>query len=148
MPSSRNYDYAKYEQDKSYGVSQEDRLLCKIQQKYANVQKTSKHDKVDYVSNDYIIELKSRRCRFYTYKTTMISKGKIDYILETCAQLNKKGICMFNFDDGLYEVEITPDVVDKFECGFSGRKDRGRKEYDLYYFIPIEMLKIFEFQKS
>lgn len=128
------------QKDLSYGISQENYLLSKIQEKYQDVQKTDKFCSVDYESNKYMIELKSRRFNHNKYPTTMISKSKIDYML---SKSNKKAICMFNFFDGLYEIHITPDVVDKFDCCFGGRHDRGRREYNIYYYIPIKMLNPF-----
>ena len=132
----------KHEQDLNFGLSQEDHLLHTIQQKYPNVIKTNLHSPIDYECKDYVIELKSRRCKHTTYPSTMISKSKIDFMLTS----SKKGVCLFNFVDGLYEIEITPQVIDKFECGYTGRTDRGRKEYNLYYFIPRELLNIFGIQ--
>jgi len=141
------------QKDLSYGILQENYLLSAIHKKYPNVQKTDQYCSVDYECDKFVIELKSRRCNHNKYPTTMISKSKIDYMLDkgksqTSKTCSKRGICLFNFYDGLYEIEITPDVVNTFNCCFGGRHDRGRREYNIYYYIPIKMLKIFDIQKS
>jgi hypothetical protein len=52
----------------------------------------------------------------------------------------KQSYCVFSFTDGVYSIEITPDIIDKFELRQGGRWDRGRPELNQYYYIPIKLL--------
>jgi hypothetical protein len=126
--------------DLQFGFQREDDLFSKMKDKYGeNICKTQAGCRVDYESEDVLVELKSRRNKYRTYPTTMISKGKIDYMLNS----DKQSFCAFSFTDGLYDIEITPDIISKFELKQGGRWDRGRAELNQYYYIPIEMLNQF-----
>jgi len=128
-----------FQQDLDFGFKAEDDLFSKIKENYGeNICKTAKNCRVDYESEDVLIELKSRRNTYSKYPTTMISKSKIDYMLKS----GKKSICLFNFTDGVYTIEITENIVEQFELRQGGRWDRGRPELSQYYYIPIELLKM------
>ena len=128
-----------FQKDLDFGFQKEDDLFSKIKDKYGeNVCKTAKNCRVDYESEDVLIELKSRRNTYSKYPTTMISKSKIDYMLKS----GKRSICLFSFTDGLYNIEITEDIINQFELREGGRWDRGRPEINQYYYIPIELLQI------
>lgn len=128
------------QRDLKYGFQKEDDLFSKMKDKYGeNICKTKALCRVDYESDDVEVELKSRRNIYSKYPTTMISKGKIDYMMNS----HKQSFCAFNFTDGLYDIEITPDIINKFELRDGGRNDRGREERNQYYYIPIELLKQF-----
>ena len=130
-----------FQRDLDYGFKAEDDLFSKIKENYGeNICKTAKNCRVDYESEDVLIELKSRRNTYSKYPTTMISKSKIDYMLKS----GKKSICLFNFTDGVYNIEITENIVRQFELREGGRWDRGRPEMSQYYYIPIELLKILQ----
>ena len=126
-----------FQRDLEFGFQKEDDLFSKIKDKYGeNICKTANNCRVDYESEDVLIELKSRRNTYSKYPTTMISKSKIDYMLKS----GKKSICLFNFTDGLYNIEISPEIISQFELREGGRRDRGRPELTQYYYIPIEIL--------
>ncbi len=128
-----------FKRDLDFGFKQEDDLFSRIKDKYGEkVCKTEKNCRVDYESDDVLIELKSRRNTYSKYPTTMISKSKIDYMLKS----GKRSICLFNFIDGVYNIEITKDIINQFELREGGRRDRGRPELNQYYYIPIELLKL------
>lgn len=128
------------QRDLQFGFQQEDYLFSKMRDKYGeNIRKTKALSRVDYESDDVEVELKSRRNIYRQYPTTMISKGKIDYMLNS----HKQSFCAFNFTDGLYDIEITPNIISQFELRNGGRCDRGRAEMNQYYYIPIELLKQF-----
>jgi len=128
-------------QDLSFGFQREDELFSKMKDKYGeNIRKTNAKCRVDYESEDVEVELKSRRNTYNKYPTTMISKGKIDYMMNN----NKRSFCAFCFTDGLYHIEITPETISKFQLREGGRWDRGRAEVSLYYYIPIKMLELVE----
>ena len=129
-----------YKRDLDFGFKAEDDLFSKIKDKYGeNICKTKNSCRVDYESEDVLIELKSRRNTYRKYPTTMISKGKIDYMMKS----GKKSICLFNFMDGVKELEINPEIISQFELKKGGRFDRGRPELNQYYYIPIELLNDF-----
>lgn len=129
-----------FQKDLDFGFKAEDDLFSRIKDKYGdNICKTEKNCRVDYSDDDVLIELKSRRNTYNKYPTTMISKSKIDYMMKS----GKKSICLFNFLDGVKEIEITPEIISQFELKKGGRFDRGRPELNQYYYIPIELLKDF-----
>ena len=126
-----------YKKDLEFGFKAEDDLFGKIKSIYGEkIIKTEPNCRVDYCDDNTLIELKSRRNNYNTYPTTMISKGKIDYMLDS----GKRSICLFNFTDGLYSIEIDKNKIDKFKLKKGGRWDRGRPELNQYYYIPIELL--------
>jgi hypothetical protein len=126
--------------DIKYGLSYENKLFDSIQKKYPNIKKTGFYYFVDYESDDCIIELKSRRCTSMQYSTTMMPRNKIDKMVN----YGKKAILIFNFTDCVKYLQLSEEIVDKFECGMGGRRDRLYKEYKEYYYIPIELLKTFD----
>ena len=129
-----------FQKDLDFGFKAEDDLFSRIKDKYGeNICKTEPNCRVDYCDDDVLIELKSRRNTYNKYPTTMISKSKIDYMMKS----GKKSICLFNFLDGVKEIEITPEIISQFELKKGGRFDRGRPELNQYYYIPIELLKDF-----
>jgi hypothetical protein len=123
--------------DLRYGLEKEDSLFSKIKGVYGeNLCKTPHMCKWDFESESCLVELKSRRNKYKAYPTTMIGKNKIDAMLKS----DKRSFCVFNFTDGVYSVEITPDIIEKFELRQGGRWDRGRPELNQYYYIPIKLL--------
>jgi hypothetical protein len=112
-------------------------LFEKIRSIYGEkLQKTSQFSKVDYMDDNTLIEMKSRRNKHNTYPTTMISKSKIDYMLNS----GKKSIALFNFTDGLYSIEINREKINHFDLGIGQRRDRGMHEQTKCFHIPIDML--------
>jgi len=97
----------------------------------------SKYAIIDYISNDTLVELKSRTNAYLKYPDTMVGANKIKYMLNDKV---RKSYCVFSFTDGIYYIEITKGNVDKFRKSLGGRRDRGRDETSTYYYIPIEML--------
>lgn len=134
----------KFINDISFGLGKEIQLENSIKTyfNFKHINKLSKFHCMDYnCENDYI-ELKSRRFNHNKYETTMIGINKIQF-----AQSNKdKNIYfLFAFDDGCYMYKF--DSNDKFETTIGGRQDRGKKEYKLYYYIPItSLVKIFNIE--
>jgi hypothetical protein len=94
---------------------------------------------LDFEGDGKYLELKNRFCYLNTYKTTMVGRNKIDYILEN-------DICcpvyfVFSFYCGLYYYEFNREHLDIFQTEIGGTEKRGRKEYKPHYYIPIEYLK-------
>jgi len=84
-----------------------------------------------------IIELKSRRCNYDTYPTTMISVFKIKSLLRK-VENGYRVYIFFNFTDGLYFYCL--DRLNESYIQSGGRMDRGRVEIKNYYFIPVSQL--------
>tara|TARA_B110000285_G_C15061786_1_gene582803 strand:+ start:706 stop:1134 length:429 start_codon:yes stop_codon:yes gene_type:complete len=97
----------------------------------------NKYSIVDYISANSLVELKSRRNAYKTYPDTMIGANKIKYMLDDAT---RKSYCVFSFTDGLYYIEITQDIVKNFRKALGGRRDRGKDETNIYYYIPIQLL--------
>jgi hypothetical protein len=127
------------EQDLKFGNLNEDYIKDEIQ-KYWNITDLKKLDVFnifDFYSKDADIhfEIKARRNTHNKYNTTMVGYNKIQYAIK----LNKKVIFIFIFEDGNYYYEY--DKNDEFKTTMGGRCDRGKDEYKLYYYIPINKLK-------
>lgn len=131
--------HIKQKNDLHFGKCNEVTVLSTIQSVFSNDIKlcTDPYATIDYCSNDYNIELKSRRIKHDKYHTAMIGKNKIDYLLGQ----NKKGIILYKYLDGLYYVEINKETVNKFVLAKGGRYDRGKREISDIYYIPIKLLK-------
>jgi len=88
----------------------------------------------DYKGVKNIYELKSRRCNYNTYPTTLIGKDKIKDNI----------IFIFNFIDGIYYIKYEEDKFNNYETKLFKRYDRGNidREKD-YLYIPIkDLIKI------
>ncbi len=97
--------------------------------------KLSTYNPFDFYNkeNDIYFELKARRVKHNTYKTTMIGLNKY---LE--AQKLKTVYFIFSFEDGDYFYKYNES--DKFEIAIGGRNDRGKLEYKDYVYIPTNIL--------
>lgn len=127
-------------QDEEYGKLKEIELINIIRKDLndSSLDHTlNKYSFIDFHSSIYIVELKSRRCRKNCYWDTMISKDKIDKMIND----DRKSFIYFNFIDGLFNIEITDKNIQKFRLSCGGRCDRDRVELNQYYFIPVNMLK-------
>ena len=122
--------------DYIFGTNNEIEFIDILKRKFGDdiVQVENKNCSYDYENDEYIFELKSRRCLKNTYDTTMIGYNKI----KSYKKLNKKVVLCFKFTDCNCYYEY--DENDKFEVKRGGRRDRGRYEYTDYLFIPIEKL--------
>ena len=125
-------------EDLNYGFQQEDTLLETIKNKFGySFKKTSKYHAYDYTDGEIYIELKSRRCNYNSYPTTMIGYNKLVYAMNNP---NKKFKFLFNFYDGLYSHDFDTEKDYKIRTG--GRSDRGRLELSKYAYIPISELTL------
>jgi len=131
--------HIKQRDDLHFGKCNEVNVLSTIKSVFSDDIKlcTDPYATIDYSSNDYNIELKSRRIKHDKYHTAMIGKNKIDYLLEQ----DKKGIILYKYLDGLYYVEINEEIVNQFVLAKGGRYDRGKREISDIYYIPIKLLK-------
>lgn len=125
--------------DRSFGAECETSLLSSIKQKFGTdiIATTDKYCLYDYFNDTTLIELKSRRVSKNRFFQTMIGKNKIDFFLAN----QKRCICVFNYTDGAYYLEITPEVAKQFVVRDYARRDRGPCEPKKYCYIPINLLQ-------
>jgi len=88
----------------------------------------------DYESNLALVELKNRRCFSYSFKDLMMNHSKIDLAKVT----NKDCYFVFKFIDGIYFWKYDKDI--ELRTDINGRRDRGRDEQKLFYYIPTNLL--------
>jgi hypothetical protein len=128
---------ASFKNDYEMGTKNEDKVLIQINSFFNDniVKSSSKFSKYDYKGDEYYYELKTRNNNYKTYPTTLIPYNKI--------MTNKKQIFLFDFKDGLYYIEYTPDVFNEFELKHFVRNQRidYNDIMSMYYYIPIEKLK-------
>ena len=125
--------------DVKFGVEKEKKLHDFFNSYFDTEFKTTSHyDHKDYVCENkkIIIELKSRRCRSNSFRTTMISVFKIKSLLKK-VENGYRVYLFFNFEDGLFFYVL--DRYNKDWIGSGGRCDRGRVEIKNYgyYYIPV-----------
>tara|TARA_Y100000385_G_C12819477_1_gene519735 strand:- start:200 stop:613 length:414 start_codon:yes stop_codon:yes gene_type:complete len=106
------------------------KLLPEIyNQKFRDYGQTQ-YETFDFISadNNIILELKSRRCNYNKYPTTIVGLNKID-IAKELIEKGKTVKFLFNFLDGLYEWCD----LNQYEIAKGGRTDlignRGWKDY-------------------
>lgn len=88
----------------------------------------------DYESNLALVELKNRRCFSYSFKDLMMNATKCEGALKT----DKKVYFVFKFIDGVFYWEFDKKL--KLRTDINGRRDRGRDEQKLFYYIPTNLL--------
>jgi hypothetical protein len=99
-----------------------------------NLIKLDKFHHMDFETDKYYFEIKSRRFRHTKYTSTMVGFDKIEYARKS----EKEVFFIFMFTDGIYYYKY--DEKDSFETCMGGRLDRGRREIRNYYYIPIDKL--------
>ena len=130
-------------EDTKYGVEKENELEGFFNNYFETKFQTTEHyNDIDYICKNkkIIIELKSRRCVYKDYQTTMISLYKIKSLMKK-VQSGYNVYLFFNFTDGLYFYKLEKMNNEWIQSG--GRMDRGKFEYKHqgYYYIPIEFLE-------
>lgn len=124
-----------YQIDYLYGKEQEKKVYPILKEHFdENLTQSPDHSKHDFESDTVTIELKSRKCNFNTYPTTLLTCNKI-------VETSKRQIFCFNFQDGIYYIEYDPKLFDQFlKKSFSRSRRSG--DYKMYYYIPIEDLTL------
>lgn len=126
-----------YKTDYEFGKSNEENVYNQIVKRWDNreIKKTTeKYSPFDFYCDKYKYELKSRKCNYSTYPTTMISTEKLG---------NYKLYLLFSFTDGLYYIKYKKSLFKTFESKpfqRKGRTDIKDIQYNFIY-IPIEYLK-------
>ena len=88
----------------------------------------------DAISDNTIYEIKSRRCKYQSYPTTLLPVHKIK-------EGNKRLVFVFHFTDGLYYIIYSKELFDTFDTKIvkivrAGMNDKPT----LHYYIPIQHL--------
>jgi hypothetical protein len=102
-----------------------------------NLKKGNNYSIYDFSNKNCFVELKARTNNYKKYETTMIGYNKLK-IAEN-DETDKKYIFYFLFTDGLYKWDFN---MKEYQVKNGGRYDRGRPEFKLHSFIPIEFLKL------
>jgi hypothetical protein len=130
------------EKDIRFGLLKEEEIKLILKDHFEmenDLIKLSTFHPMDFISGNNYFEIKSRRFSHNKYKTTMVGKNKIEYAKKVCK--DKNSFFIFVFEDGIYYYIY--DINDNFLSTIGGRNDRGKDEYKLYYYIPInELIKI------
>lgn len=126
-----------FENDYKFGEDQENLIKNKLETKWGGLIQTGRWEKHDFINNKYNIEVKSRKCKYNSYPTTLLTCNKI------VEEPNKKLYFVFNFTEeinSVYYIKYKKNLFDTFEKKLFSRvnKDFDKK---LYYYIPIELLK-------
>ena len=131
----------KRRQDIDFGLGNELELFEDIKIKFNDmtITKLTEFDPFDFIGENKLIELKTRKNTSNYYPTTMIGMNKIDY----CKTSNKDIYFIFKFTDKIMYCQFNNEDFDKFEKKQMGRNDRGKKEQSLYCLIPIDYLTDF-----
>ncbi len=117
---------------RNFGIPKENLLFKTIQDKFDKelIKTSGRYHPYDFESKTTLVELKSRRCKYNTYPTSMISNNKLEYANN---YPDKKVIFCFNFIDGLYY------HIYKRDTTYDIQKFNNRD----YCFIPInELIKV------
>jgi len=123
-----------FENDYNFGEIQETLIKKKLETKWGELIQTGRWDKYDFINNKYNIEVKSRKCDYNNYSTTLLTCNKI------VEEPNKKLYFVFNFTDGIYYIRYKKELFDKFDKKLFSRINQS---FDMkeYIYIPIIYLK-------
>jgi hypothetical protein len=124
--------------DLDFGSSNEDSILKQLRIFFDDptIRKTKNvNDHFDFIGDNKLIELKSRRCSCTQYETTIIGTNKFKNIKPDIDYY-----CVFKFTDVILYIKYDRELFDEFEIKPVCRRDRGRIEKNSYYFVPINNL--------
>ena len=128
----------KLEADRKYGFSSEDANVETFKSFLScpHLKQNNQFDLFDYESDEYLVELKTRRCKSNTYPDTMIPINKIDF----CKTSTKTIYFFFQFIDGLFFWEFNAAQLPLLRFDTGGRCDRAKNEIKKYAYIPFKIL--------
>ena len=134
-----------YQNDLTFGLTNENYVIEKLNRHFKdeNIKSSKelglgKYCCYDAESDNTLYEIKSRRCKYETFSTTLLPAHKIK-------NRKKRLIFVFHFTDGLYYIEYKKELFDTFETKMvkifrGGINDKAT----LHYYIPIaHLLKIY-----
>ena len=122
--------------DENFGFSNEEKVINKLNKKYRDKFSLIEYrfSQFDFENENFICELKSRRCCHNEYPTTMVGMSKFKKL-----DKDKNYRFYFLFTDGLYYWNYNEE---KITVRNAGRRDRKAKEYKPHAFIDIEHLNL------
>lgn len=131
-----------FKKDYRQGIKNEINIFNKLKEIDNSIKKTTnKLCIIDFYSNNYLYELKTRNNKLNTFPTTIVGHNKIKY----ANKLNKSLIIVFSFTDGDYYYKHSTDnlqnskmIINKFVR--NSRSDFKDKVAD-YVYIPVKELK-------
>ena len=140
--------YMNYEIDVDYGAKCEKIVIIKLQNHFNNkLTKLDYYDNFDFIDEkqEIYIELKSRRCKIDTYKTTMIGMNKLNMSKILHRKKNNIYFCFYFTDidystTELYYWKYNIDELDQLIYKNRGRVDRGKRDIKKYAYIPVDLL--------
>tara|TARA_R110002012_G_scaffold24851_3_gene82614 strand:+ start:8152 stop:8622 length:471 start_codon:yes stop_codon:yes gene_type:complete len=145
--------HIQYQKDERFGKKYEDLLLeyflSNPEIHGEDIKKTkNKWNVVDYINDNWVCELKSRRYSIHDFNSLMIGKNKIEEAEKAYKQKNHKSYRFyFTMKEGIYywDYEPNPESDDEelfYYFAMGGRCDRGRDERKETAYIFSDNLKL------
>ena len=129
--------------DMKYGLQKESELHQQFNQKFGLLKRTSHSNPFDYINNQFVIELKSRRCAINSHPTMMFNESKLRH---ACRHLENglRVIFIWSLFDNIWCWELTKQNSYQLIIGMNIRVDRGEYENAKVARIPIRYLHLFK----
>ena len=128
--------------DLTFGLANENNVIQKLNRYFPDETITSTKElglgaycSYDAESENTMYEIKSRRCKYSTYPTTIVPIHKVKDIN------HKKLVFVFHFIDGYYYIVYNQELFDTFETKIIKLNRAGINDNPTYhYYIPISHL--------
>ena len=130
-------------QELKFGVEAEG-IIKPILEKYTGLLDTTpQYDNFDFVSDQFTIELKTRRNTKAKFYDTIIGKCKFEKAEEILRDRpDMRILFVFNFTDGIWYWEYDAKVANNFGERLIKRRDLGPSyKGQMYKLIPVNILK-------
>ena len=128
--------------DLNLGFNSEDNLFntLKVYFNEPDLKKTVKYSLTDFSSKDKLIELKTRRCGYNSFSTTIVGLNKCEHYK------NQDNMCcyfVFNFlnDKTIYYIKYDSELFNTFDIENTYIFRDNKKEPKTNIHIPIKYLK-------
>lgn len=123
--------------DYIFGKDNENKLFNIIKNNFdLNLKQTQqKYNLFDFISDKFIIEMKSRRINSNTYNEVFISYNKITNFINSINYDNKKLILIFNFLDKIMYIIYDKNLFDTFKINIQNTRNDYYK-VDKIIYIP------------
>lgn len=129
-----------FKRDYKFGIQNEEKIFERLKKIDTDVKKASyKYNVVDFYSDMYLYELKTRNYRLNSFDKTIVGFNKIKYADE----INKPLIILFNFTDGCYyykHYKYSKNRIEVEKFCRPKREDHNDKPAD-YAYIQVKDLK-------
>ena len=128
--------------DINLGLKNEDDIFDALKTFFnePDLKKTEKYSLTDYMSNDKLIELKTRRCYYNSYPSTIVGLNKCK---NYDCQKNKSCYFVFNYlkDNTIYYIQYDTELFKTFEIEKTSIFRDNKNEPKINIHIPIKCLK-------